>query len=84
MLFWLTLLSRWLLFKGFRGAVAVVDPVSFASQVRYISETHGLPPDDMLNCGTKTKKFFVRSMNVTASRWRLKVWHSPNVWPELS
>jgi len=29
-------------------------------QIRYICQTHGLPPEHMLNAATKTKKFFTR------------------------
>ena len=32
-------------------------------QIRYICQTHGLPPELMLNAATKTKKFFTREDN---------------------
>ena len=48
-------------------------------QIRYISQTQGLPSEYMLNAATKTKRFFVREVCETHYPfWRLKVlclWH---------
>jgi len=43
-------------------------------QIRYISQTQGLPSEYMLNVATKTKRFFVREVCETHYPfWRLKV-----------
>jgi len=43
-------------------------------QIRYISQTQGLPSEYMLNAATKTKRFFVREVCETHYPfWRLKV-----------
>jgi homeodomain interacting protein kinase len=43
-------------------------------QIRYISQTQGLPAEHMLNSATKTSRFFVRESNGTSyPYWRLKV-----------
>jgi len=43
-------------------------------QIRYISQTQGLPTEYMLNAATKTKRFFVREVCETHYPfWRLKV-----------
>ncbi|KAK1159646.1 homeodomain-interacting protein kinase 3-like isoform X2 [Acipenser oxyrinchus oxyrinchus] len=41
-------------------------------QIRYISQTQGLPGDQVLNVGTKTARFFCRESDSPYSRWRLK------------
>ncbi|RXM28829.1 Homeodomain-interacting protein kinase 3 [Acipenser ruthenus] len=41
-------------------------------QIRYISQTQGLPGDQVLNVGTKTSRFFCRESDSPYSRWRLK------------
>ncbi|XP_041073973.1 homeodomain-interacting protein kinase 3-like isoform X1 [Polyodon spathula] len=41
-------------------------------QIRYISQTQGLPGDQMLNVGTKTARFFCRESDSPYSGWRLK------------
>jgi homeodomain interacting protein kinase len=48
-------------------------------QIRYISQTQGLPTEHMLNNASKTTKFFYRDMDSTYPFWRLKVWYSKNV-----
>lgn len=41
-------------------------------QIRYISQTQGLPPEHMLNNATKTTKFFYRDSRGNHLFWRLK------------
>ncbi|XP_044734949.1 homeodomain-interacting protein kinase 2 isoform X2 [Chrysoperla carnea] len=41
-------------------------------QIRYISQTQGLPTEQMLNNASKTTKFFYRDMESTYPFWRLK------------
>ncbi|KAI4495963.1 hypothetical protein M0802_008178 [Mischocyttarus mexicanus] len=41
-------------------------------QIRYISQTQGLPTEHMLNNASKTTKFFYRDMDSTHPFWRLK------------
>ncbi|XP_014249376.1 homeodomain-interacting protein kinase 2 isoform X2 [Cimex lectularius] len=41
-------------------------------QIRYISQTQGLPTEHMLNNASKTTKFFYRDMESTYPFWRLK------------
>jgi len=41
-------------------------------QIRYISQTLGLPTEHMLNNGTKTQKFFTREVDSNYPYWRLK------------
>ncbi|RXG71734.1 Homeodomain-interacting protein kinase 2 [Armadillidium vulgare] len=42
-------------------------------QIRYISQTQGIPPEHMLNNATKTTKFFYRDNEVSSYPfWRLK------------
>lgn len=41
-------------------------------QIRYISQTQGLPPEHMLNNASKTTKFFYRDQSNTYPFWRLK------------
>ncbi|XP_065343539.1 homeodomain-interacting protein kinase 2 isoform X2 [Cloeon dipterum] len=41
-------------------------------QIRYISQTQGLPTEHMLNSASKTTKFFYRDMDSTYPFWRLK------------
>ncbi|CAH2296624.1 Homeodomain-interacting kinase 2 [Pelobates cultripes] len=41
-------------------------------QIRYITETQGLPNENMLNRGTKTHLFFRRKMHYQQVLWRLK------------
>ncbi|XP_071564054.1 uncharacterized protein Hipk isoform X7 [Temnothorax nylanderi] len=41
-------------------------------QIRYISQTQGLPTEHMLNNASKTTKFFYRDMDSTYPFWRLK------------
>ncbi|KAM4665787.1 homeodomain-interacting protein kinase 3 isoform 2-T3 [Amazona ochrocephala] len=42
-------------------------------QIRYISQTQGLPGEQLLNMGTKTARFFCRETDAPYSSWRLKV-----------
>ena len=44
-------------------------------QIRYVSQTQGVPNDYMLNAATKTKRFFTRHVHDQSygSFWRLKV-----------
>ncbi|XP_061466509.1 homeodomain-interacting protein kinase 3 isoform X2 [Rhineura floridana] len=41
-------------------------------QIRYISQTQGLPPEQLLNIGTKTTRFFCKETSAPYSSWRLK------------
>uniref|UniRef100_T1GBB8 Protein kinase domain-containing protein n=1 Tax=Megaselia scalaris TaxID=36166 RepID=T1GBB8_MEGSC len=41
-------------------------------QIRYISQTQGLPTENMLNSASKTSKFFYRDVESTYPFWRLK------------
>ncbi|XP_032894696.1 homeodomain-interacting protein kinase 3 isoform X2 [Amblyraja radiata] len=41
-------------------------------QIRYISQTQGLPGDHLLNVGTKTTRFFSRDIDSTYSGWKMK------------
>ncbi|XP_045146821.1 homeodomain-interacting protein kinase 3 isoform X3 [Echinops telfairi] len=41
-------------------------------QIRYISQTQGLPGEQLLNVGTKSTRFFCRETNISHSGWRLK------------
>lgn len=41
-------------------------------QIRYISQTQGLPTEEMLNNASKTGKFFYKDKNSTHPLWRLK------------
>lgn len=42
-------------------------------QIRYISQTQGLPAEYLLSSGTKTTRFFNRDPDSTYPLWRLKV-----------
>lgn len=42
-------------------------------QIRYISQTQGLPAEYLLSAGTKTTRFFNRDTDSTYPLWRLKV-----------
>ncbi|KAJ7412171.1 hypothetical protein WISP_98643 [Willisornis vidua] len=42
-------------------------------QIRYISQTQGLPGEQLLSMGTKTARFFCRETDAPYSSWRLKV-----------
>ncbi|XP_044592905.1 homeodomain-interacting protein kinase 2-like [Cotesia glomerata] len=41
-------------------------------QIRYISQTQGLPTEEMLNNTSKSSKFFYKDKNSTHPLWRLK------------
>ncbi|XP_008065360.1 homeodomain-interacting protein kinase 3 isoform X2 [Carlito syrichta] len=41
-------------------------------QIRYISQTQGLPGEQLLNVGTKSTRFFCKEADVSRSGWRLK------------
>jgi serine/threonine protein kinase len=49
-------------------------------QIRYISQTQGLPTEHMLNNASKTTKFLYRDMDSTYPFWRLKVCHCDRVF----
>ncbi|XP_010769703.1 homeodomain-interacting protein kinase 2-like [Notothenia coriiceps] len=42
-------------------------------QIRYISQTQGLPAEYLLSAGTKTTRFFNRDPDSTYPLWRLKI-----------
>lgn len=44
----------------------------FSFQIRYISQTQGLPAEHMLNSATKTTRFFYRETDINYPFWRLK------------
>ncbi|XP_041052961.1 homeodomain-interacting protein kinase 3a isoform X4 [Carcharodon carcharias] len=41
-------------------------------QIRYISQTQGLPGDHLLNVGTKTTRFFSTETDTSYSGWKMK------------
>ncbi|KAF5894477.1 homeodomain-interacting protein kinase 3-like isoform X2, partial [Clarias magur] len=41
-------------------------------QIRYISQTQGLPAENLLNLGTKTSRFFCKDSDAPYAAWRLK------------
>ncbi|KAL7885410.1 hypothetical protein AOLI_G00057050 [Acnodon oligacanthus] len=41
-------------------------------QIRYISQTQGLPGEQLLNVGTKTSRFFCKESDSPYAAWRLK------------
>ncbi|GAA6072995.1 homeodomain-interacting protein kinase 3 isoform X1 [Tachysurus ichikawai] len=41
-------------------------------KIRYISQTQGLPGENLLNLGTKTSRFFCRESDSPYAAWRLK------------
>ncbi|XP_017329873.1 homeodomain-interacting protein kinase 3a isoform X1 [Ictalurus punctatus] len=41
-------------------------------QIRYISQTQGLPGEHLLNVGTKTSRFFCKASDSPYAAWRLK------------
>ncbi|XP_066505653.1 homeodomain-interacting protein kinase 3a isoform X2 [Hoplias malabaricus] len=41
-------------------------------QIRYISQTQGLPGEHLLNVGTKTSRFFCKEVDSPYTAWRLK------------
>ena len=45
----------------------------FSLQIRYISQTQGLPAEYLLSAGTKTIRFFNRGPDSSYPLWRLKV-----------
>lgn len=46
---------------------------SVSLQIRYISQTQGLPGEHLLNVGTKTSRFFCRESDSSYATWKLKV-----------
>lgn len=54
-----------------RSKVTPVIPLCF--QIRYISQTQGLPAEYLLSAGTKTVRFFNRGPDSSYPLWRLKV-----------
>lgn len=50
------------------------DPlmVKTSLQIRYISQTQGLPGEQLLNVGTKTARFFCKESDSPYATWRLK------------
>ncbi|XP_016367012.1 homeodomain-interacting protein kinase 3-like isoform X1 [Sinocyclocheilus rhinocerous] len=41
-------------------------------QIRYVSQTQGLPGEQLLNVGTKTARFFIKESDSPYTAWRLK------------
>lgn len=56
------------LFTGECGLI-----LSLLFQIRYISQTQGLPAEYLLSAGTKTSRFFNRGPDSSYPLWRLKV-----------
>ncbi|KAG5830341.1 hypothetical protein ANANG_G00309470 [Anguilla anguilla] len=52
--------------------LAAVPGASEYDQIRYISQTQGLPAEYLLSAGTKTTRFFNREPDSTYPLWRLK------------
>lgn len=48
-------------------------PSPLSAQIRYISQTQGLPAEQLLNKGTKTSRFFSKESDSPYASWRLKV-----------
>lgn len=48
-------------------------PLILLLQIRYISQTQGLPAEYLLSAGTKTTRFFNRDTDSPYPLWRLKV-----------
>lgn len=48
-------------------------PPCRSAQIRYISQTQGLPAEQLLNKGTKTTRFFTKESDSPYASWRLKV-----------
>lgn len=48
-------------------------PTARSAQIRYISQTQGLPAEQLLNKGTKTSRFFTKESDSPYASWRLKV-----------
>ena len=48
---------------------------TFAFQIRYISQTQGLPSDHLLTNGSKSSKFFKKVLSSTTGllEWKMKV-----------
>ena len=46
---------------------------SVPPQIRYISQTQGLPGEHLLSVGTKTSRFFCKESDSPYAAWRLKV-----------
>ena len=67
---------QWTVCKSFNDLVKLclsfVDMECFALQIRYISQTQGLPTVQQCNEGTKTSKFFTRHSGSNYPLWRLK------------
>lgn len=56
----------------------IISPLYFSlyflmQQIRYISQTQGLPGEHLLNVGTKTARFFCKESDSPYAAWRLKV-----------
>lgn len=52
---------------------AYILSLSLSTQIRYISQTQGLPGEHLLNKGTKTSRFFSKESDSPYASWRLKV-----------
>lgn len=56
-----------------RSRLKSLQCISRVFQIRYISQTQGLPAEYLLSSGTKTTRFFNRDPDSTYPLWRLKV-----------
>lgn len=64
---------------------------SVMQQIRYISQTQGLPGEHLLNVGTKTARFFCKESDSPYASWRLKVkrfffvfWNLKSLFPFIA
>lgn len=53
--------------------IFLFSPTCVSAQIRYISQTQGLPAEQLLNKGTKTSRFFSKESDSPYATWRLKV-----------
>ncbi|KAJ6651229.1 hypothetical protein lerEdw1_021174 [Lerista edwardsae] len=63
----------WPLYPGASEYDQLIVVIFPPLQIRYISQTQGLPAEYLLSAGTKTSRFFNRDPNLGYPLWRLKV-----------
>ncbi|CAB1322862.1 unnamed protein product [Coregonus sp. 'balchen'] len=51
----------------------VQSSINSSAVIRYISQTQGLPGEQLLNVGTKTSRFFCKESDSPYAPWRLKL-----------
>lgn len=59
---------------GFSFTCFIRNPLILKTslQIRYISQTQGLPGEQLLNVGTKTARFFCKESDSPYATWRMK------------